>query len=392
MRRYWIVIAAMTLALFTLGSPEIALAQNSQPTSQFPALLLSTAYPSQVIGVGETVNMDLKLRTGTAPQVVQLSANDVPKGWTVSFRGGGHDVNSVYVEPGSDATVTLRVAPPADVKAGAYTLTVVAKGDKDQSELPVVLTVQEKLPPSLSLKADLPTLRGKPSGSFSYNVTLRNEGSEDLSVNLSADAPAGFDVSFTLAGQDVTDVPVAANESKQLSVSAKPRSDIQGGSYPIKIIAQGGGAQATTTLTADVTGEATLDITTPDGRLSGQAYAGKETPLKITVKNTGSAPANSIQLSASSPSGWTVDFNPKQIDQIAAGQSQDVDVKVTPSDKAVAGDYMMTITGNSSDGASKSVDFRVTVLTSTLWGIAGVGLIAVAVGVVGLAVMRFGRR
>ena len=44
------------------------------------------------------------------------------------------------------------------------------------------------------------------------------------------------------------------------------------------------------------------------------------------------------------------------------------------------------------DGAAKTADFRITVMTSTLWGIVGVGLIAVAVVVVGLAVMRFGRR
>ena len=59
---------------------------------------------------------------------------------------------------------------------------------------------------------------------------------------------------------------------------------------------------------------------------------------------------------------------------------------------AVAGDYMLTITARPQDGSSKSVDFRITVLTSTLWGVAGIGLIAVAVGVVALAVGRFGRR
>jgi uncharacterized membrane protein len=44
------------------------------------------------------------------------------------------------------------------------------------------------------------------------------------------------------------------------------------------------------------------------------------------------------------------------------------------------------------EGASESTEFRVTVLTSTLWGLVGVALIAVAVFGVGMAVMRFGRR
>ena len=62
------------------------------------------------------------------------------------------------------------------------------------------------------------------------------------------------------------------------------------------------------------------------------------------------------------------------------------------ADDALAGDYMVTIKVQPSDGASQSTDFRITVLTSTLWGVAGVALIAVALGVVALAVVRFGRR
>lgn len=53
---------------------------------------------------------------------------------------------------------------------------------------------------------------------------------------------------------------------------------------------------------------------------------------------------------------------------------------------------MITARVRSDGGVSKSADFRITVLTSTLWGVVGIALIAVAVMVVGLAVVRFGRR
>ena len=43
-------------------------------------------------------------------------------------------------------------------------------------------------------------------------------------------------------------------------------------------------------------------------------------------------------------------------------------------------------------GESASADFRITVTTSTLWGIVGVGIIAVALLVLLGAVARFGRR
>jgi uncharacterized membrane protein len=71
--------------------------------------------------------------------------------------------------------------------------------------------------------------------------------------------------------------------------------------------------------------------------------------------------------------------------------AQPLQVEITPSEKAIAGDYMVTIRANG-DGASDSADFRVTVTTSTIWGVAGLGIIAAAVLVLALAVARYGRR
>jgi uncharacterized membrane protein len=53
---------------------------------------------------------------------------------------------------------------------------------------------------------------------------------------------------------------------------------------------------------------------------------------------------------------------------------------------------MLTVRARPQDSGYESADFRITVLTSTLWGVVGILLIAVAVAVVGWAVMRFGRR
>jgi uncharacterized membrane protein len=65
---------------------------------------------------------------------------------------------------------------------------------------------------------------------------------------------------------------------------------------------------------------------------------------------------------------------------------------IKPAEKAVAGDYEITVRARPEAGSSESTDFRITVRTSTVWGIVGVAIIAVAVFIVGLAVTRFGRR
>jgi len=396
MKPNWKISIFTLLTLFTLIIPTVVMAQDTTPTeaptTQPQELTLSTPYPSQVIGLGETASLPLKLHSAPAAQTAQLSMKEVPEGWTASFRGAGDLVNAVYVEAGGDAAVDLRLEQPADAAAGTYRFVVSAQGDKNSAELTIDLTIQEKVPPKLTMSTELTTLRGAPTTTFRYNVELKNEGGEDLTVNLVSEAPNGFVISFEYTGQDVTSLPLGANETKRITVSLQPIADVAAGSYPFTVRALGGEVEASLDLTAEVSGQSELSITAPDGRLSGQAYAGKETPLQILLVNNGTAPALGIELSASAPSGWTVTFDPTQITEIPAGQQVEATANIRPADQAVAGDYVVTIRANVSEGQAKSSDFRITVLTSTLWGLVGIAFIAAAVVVVALAVGRYGRR
>ena len=81
----------------------------------------------------------------------------------------------------------------------------------------------------------------------------------------------------------------------------------------------------------------------------------------------------------------------KTVDRIAPGQTAEVNAMITPTDKSLAGDYMATIRA-ASRGETASTQFRVTVATSTTWGMVGFGIIAVALLLMFGAVARFGRR
>jgi uncharacterized membrane protein len=388
----FLFLSVLALYLITFGTIP-ALAQSGDKPADPPGLTVFTRYPAQEAAIGESVTFALTVRNGTAPDTVRLAIQDLPDGWNGSFRGGGKVIQAAYVEPQNEASVDLKVEPPRDVAAGSYKFSVIATGQGQQKiTLPVELIIKDKVPPSMSFSLELPTLRGTPETTFRYNATLKNEGDADLTVNLLADAPKGLDVTFKLNGQDVTSIPLAANESKRLSVEAKPFPDLPAGSYPIKITAQGGETEAAADLTAEVTGQPTLTITAPDGRLSAQANVGELTPVKLVVQNTGSAPARNVEMTASPPGGWKVEFEPKVLAEVPSGQQVEVTASLQPAAQAVAGDYVVNIQAKPEDGPSKSADFRITVLTSTLWGMAGIGLIAVAVAVVGLAVSRFGRR
>ncbi len=386
MRR--LIIAALILSLiFVAAAQAPALAQDGGN-----ALTIYTKYPAQVTEPGKTVSFSLTLKTNDKDQIVALDMKKIPEGWKATFRGAGRIIKSAYVTPDNDIIVDLKLEPPADVAAGEYQFVVEAKGEGATATLPLSLTVEEKLPPKLTFSTDLPTLKGSPTSTFRFNTTLKNEGDEDLDVNLIADAPAGFTVNFKLNGKDVTSFPIEANSSKRISVEAKAFGVVPAGSYPLKVLAQGGDVQTSVDLTIEVAGQPELKVTGPDGRLSGEAYAGKESPIKVVIINNGTAAAHNVELSATSPSGWKVNFDPKTIDEIPVGQQVEVTANIRPGDKAIAGDYIVSVRAKPAEGASKSADFRITVRTSTLWGVIGIALIAVAVGVVALAVVRFGRR
>ena len=66
-------------------------------------------------------------------------------------------------------------------------------------------------------------------------------------------------------------------------------------------------------------------------------------------------------------------------------------VRITPTAKTVAGDYVTTVRA-AARGESSSQSFRVQVVTSTIWGIVGIALIGGALLVMMGAVVWFGRR
>jgi uncharacterized membrane protein len=338
------------------------------------------------------VTLTMEVRANT-PQTVKLAVQNLPQGWNVTFRGGGAIVDEAYLDGVNPTEVDLRIDTPADVKAGSYSMVAAATGPTTSAQIPLNFTVQAKLPPSLTMTVDgLPTQQGTPSTTFQFNINLKNDGGEDLVVVLSLDPLQNFQVSYQYLSQAVTQIQVAAGETKNLTVQAVPLITIPAGDYQIGAHARAGAVQADLALTATVLGQGDLTVSSPDGRLSGTAQAGQSTPLKVELTNVGTAPLLGVTLTSTPPTGWDVTFDQPKIAQIGAGQKVDVTATIKPANNAVAGDYMVTVSAQPLDSKTASSDFRITVTTSTLWGVVGIVLIAIAVAAVGLAVARFGRR
>jgi len=384
-------------ALFVIPT-VLCLAASAATAADAPkdikGLYLLTDYPAVTVLPGATSTISLRLQNyGLAPERYQLAVDGVPQGWTATLLGGGQPVAAAMPATDQSVSLQLRLDIPASAAIGTQTLTVKADGPGNQVSLPLAVTLAKELPAKLAVEATLPSLRGTPKSSFDYSLKIKNDSGRNLTASFVANAPRNFETSFTEAygTQQLSSIPIEAGQSKEVKLKVRPPSTVDAGSYPIGVTVTAEDATAKTELTLDVAGQPQLTIAGREGLVSGSARAGEQSNLPVVVTNTGSAPADNVELSATPPSGWKVTFEPKTIERIAPGQEQEVQAQITPTAKSLAGDYMTSIRA-SSRGETASTQFRVTVTTSMAWGMAGAGIIGAALLLMVGAVARFGRR
>lgn len=384
--RYWLLLVAL------VALPAQGFAANSRDNTS-KDIWVSTPYPTLRLSAEELIKLPLSIHNaGTRSERIQLSVTGVPDGWKTSLLGDGHQIGAVIVDPKSERNIDLKVTPTDHVKAGTYKFEI--KGDTgDQSyTLPVNLELGANPPAKITLDPEFPDIRGAPTSEFTYKIKLKNTGRAAL-VGLDAQTPAGFQASFTKQydQQQITSLPVKADDTENIQVKIKPPQGIKADTYKIRVVARDEDSTAATDLKMTVTGRPAISMTGKNGLISGDATAGKTSQIKLVVANTGTAPASGIHFSSSEPTGWKVDFDQKKIDMLKPGDYREIAANITPSTKAIAGDYMVTMSA-SGDGVTSSTDYRVTVDTSTLWGAVGIAIIAAALLAMVGAMVRFGRR
>jgi len=386
----------MRYRLFLLFSLLLAVTTpaSADPPKDIKGLYLLTDYPAVTVQPGTTSTISLKLRNyDLAPERLALSVSGVPAGWTATLLGGGQPIAAAMPATDDSVTLDLRLDVPKDAAIGSHTLTVGADGTNSHVNLPVQVTLAKQLPAKLTLTPQLPELRGSSHSNFEYTLGIKNDSGKKLLVSLSAEAPRNFDTSFTEAygSQQLTAIPVDAGKSKDVKLKVTAPDTVDAGHYPVAVRVAAEDATAAAQVALDITGQPKLALAGREGLLSARATAGRDSSVPVTVTNTGTAPADNIQLSASAPSGWKVTFEPKEIERIAPNQHQEVQAVIRPPEKAIAGDYVTTLTA-ASRGENGTANFRVSVTTSTLWGVAGVGIIGAALLIMVGAVARYGRR
>jgi uncharacterized membrane protein len=258
---------------------------------------------------------------------------------------------------------------------------------------------------TIELTTDYYKLEVVSGASVEFTVSLEYTGDVARVFDLTATGPTDWTTSITPSyprDKQILDIrmePPGEEESstiEQIVVSATPASWLlpELGEYPITLEASSGELKSTIELTAVVTSipaSYSMYLTTPDGVLSTTAQAGKDNYFTLAVANSGTGDIDNISLSTNKPKGWTVELSLTNINSLTAENFQTVEMNIkTPAD-AIAGDYEIIVRASGTQ-ASDSLEIRVTVKTSAVWGWVGIGIIVLVIAGLAVIFMRFSRR
>ena len=262
---------------------------------------------------------------------------------------------------------------------------------------------EESQDEKIVLECQYPVLSSYAGTYFNYEIKLKYTGEEPRLFELQADVPEGFNYSIAPSYGEGTEIAAirlnpASSYPETIKITVRPYvwRVPEPGEYPIVVKASSEEINGNIELKAIVTAKYDVELTTPTRRLNTEATAGKDNSFSIVITNTGSAELEKLSFISPAkdrPSGWNIEFDPAKIDSLPAGGQQEIKVNLLPPSKTISGDYIVPIEVEPESGyAWDKLEIRVTVLTPTIWGWVGVGIVVLVV--IGLVVMfmRLGRR
>jgi len=269
--------------------------------------------------------------------------------------------------------------------------------------LPQILIAQEegeettttiKIVPAVTFDLTFPELKAKSGAQFEFKGDMLFVGEEETTFDITAEAPTGWYVSIQSSydATEVSAIKLKPDKKESLKFIAIPLVEQEPGEYIIKIKATSDLVESEVLeLKAIVTATYELVLTPTNSMYNMDATSGKDNHFALQLKNTGSADIEKITFNSSGPEGWTIKFNPSEIEKIEPGKIVDIDVKIVPPDKTIAGDYMVNVKVSSKE-SSPDMDLRVTVETPTVWGWVGIGIIVIVIVGVAIIFAKLGRR
>ena len=408
------LLLVLTTLAFAFGLLSAA-AYAQQPSD----VRLDSAVRSLEMGPRETradLTVDL-YNTTEERRLVKIVLEDIPQGWDIAVWDRFFDfkIGEIVVEPpapddtGASQSLRLRVDIPDErPPAGAYSfgLRITSPdGSIEYDSARYTIVVPE--PPAstdtgVAITVTYPALSGPSTSEFEFEIVIDNDTGADSSFSLTAAALdqngqvlPGWDITFSPSfGQErvISSISVGDALNERVDVRVTPPRNTSPGDYLIPVQVQDdAGFEADALLLVTIRGRGEVFMSTDTGLLNVDATAGEEASTKLRLTNFGTAELLEIGLLADAPQGWEVNFEVDSVAALPVNNQIDITTTVLPAADAIPGDYLVTLRANHPD-TNASLELRVTVAQSTIWGWLGIVLVVLVIVILGALFVRLGRR
>ena len=411
-------IARLVLILATLVL-VVGLQATAVLAQQASDVRLDSAVRSLEMGPRETrTDLTVDLYNTTAERrLVKITLEDIPEGWDIAVWDRFFDfkVGVIVVEPpapddtGASQSLRLRVDLPDErPPAGPYSFGLrITSPDESVEYDSARYTIVVPEPPAstdtgVSIAVTYPVLSGPSTSEFEFEIVIDNDTGSESSFSLSAvvigedrQILPGWQINFSPSfGQDrvISSISVGDSLNERVDVRVTPPRNTPPGDYVIPVLVEDeAGFEADAGLQVTIRGRGEVFLTTDTGLLNLEATAGEPASTKMRLTNFGTADLTDINLLADAPSSWEVSFELSPVPSLPANQQIDIITTVLPAADAIPGDYLVTLRSNHPD-TNASLELRVTVAQSTIWGWLGIVLVVLVLVILGALFLRLGRR
>ena len=201
-------------------------------------------------------------------------------------------------------------------------------------------------------------MRGTSKSAFEYQIGIKNDSGKKLTVSLSAQAPQNFDTTFTeqYGSQEVNAVPIDAGQTKDIKLKVTPPNTAAAGDYKVtaRVSAEDASATDRTSHGHHRPAEGSISAAAKAWSRPGHRPA-RETSVPVVITNTGTAPRRRPSNSLARPPAAGRSLSIRRPSTASRRtDNKEVQALITPTEKAIAGDYVTTIRALRARGESAS--------------------------------------
>ncbi len=340
---------------------------------------------------------------------VKLSVLTKPGEWGVDLLSpDGARITKLSLPAKGKQDFEVVAQPPINATDGDYEVLIGASMESGSQiiTLPLSVSINPDLDPTQALSAYLEMhssiagLEVRPENTAEFAVSLKNRYDQQLKLNLKAlNKPEGWNVEFLSDTDDkvrLTTLELPAKGEQKFIVKVKPSQNASDGIYPLLVGAVSGDDRSVSQK---------LEVTVNKGIEKSQILSlypsysevtlnpGGSTDISVTLRNSGDEALSSVQLEIQEVSGISTQIRSfGTIEKLEAGESRNIPVEITARADAGSGIKEIFMRAKSGDIQGEEKSVKVNVEKSGSSGVAGIGMVVLAIVALVFIIRKFGRR